>query len=294
MDVIVAASAGFCWGVERAVTKARELLAEGKGAVRTDGPLIHNERMMAQLRREGVDVAADPEAHRDGVLVVRAHGIPPGRRERLRKLRVTLADATCPDVARIQRTVEKYASQDFHVLIFGDTGHAEVVGLEGYARGRGHVISGPGDVRRLPELKNVCLVAQSTQFPPAFEKVAAAVRGRFPGAVVIDTICRATRARQEEMVQMARKVDAIVVVGGPHSANTLRLVQLARSHKPTFHVQSAAQIDRSAIGRYERVGLTAGASTPGFVIEEVRQALETIGPDGEADAGARRGVSPCE
>jgi len=276
MKVVLAKSAGFCWGVRRAVDKARSLASAQKAPIHTDGPLIHNDQMMEQLRREGIQECADASTLDRGTLMLRAHGIPPARRARLRELPLTLVDATCPDVASIQGLIRKYARRGYHILIYGDEGHAEVEGLMGFAEGHGYVIGSPGDVAALPPLDRVCLVSQSTQFPEAFETVADAVRARFPGTEILDTICRSTRERQRELVEIAGQVDAIVVVGGAHSANTVRLVELAAAHRPTFHVQTADQLNPADFATCTGVGLTAGASTPAFVIESVKAALEAM------------------
>lgn len=277
MEVVLAKSAGFCWGVNRAVEKARTLAAR-HGTVYTDGPLIHNEQMMAQLRQAGVAETDHPESVGNHPILIRAHGIPPHRRRRLAGLPGGVIDATCPDVARIQGLIRRYARRGYEVIIFGDSGHAEVIGLLGFAEGHGHVVSRPADVDTIPDFSALCVVSQSTQFPHDYDAIATAVRARFPKAeiVVLDTICESTRNRQNELLAIAETVDAIVIVGGSHSANTLRLVELAKTVRPTFHIQTADQIDPAAWRGFRRVGLTAGASTPSFVIEQVRAALEKL------------------
>jgi 4-hydroxy-3-methylbut-2-enyl diphosphate reductase len=262
------------------VEKARETVRRKGAPVWTDGPLIHNRQMMAELEREGVREAPQPEALRDGTLLIRAHGIPPDRRRLLAGLPINVEDATCPDVARIQGIIRQHAAQGYHILIFGDKGHAEVVGLLGYSEERGHVISRPDELEQLPPMSPVCLVSQSTQFPAAYEAVAAAARRRFPDIAVLDTICRSTKNRQRELLEIAAVADALVVVGGLHSANTLRLVELAQTLRPTVHVQTADQLDPADLRNVRTVGLTAGASTPQFIIEQVRQRLEAM-PQGE-------------
>jgi 4-hydroxy-3-methylbut-2-enyl diphosphate reductase len=274
MNVILAKSAGFCWGVKRAVDRARKLARERRGPVFTDGPLIHNRQMMDRLRADGVRETEDPAALREGVLLVRAHGIPPQRAAWLDTLSVPVEDATCPDVAKIQKLIREHARRGFSIVIFGDPGHAEVAGLLGYAGGRGVVVRSPDDAATLPVMDPVCLVAQSTQLPLSYDRIAEAVRARFPKAVVLDTICKSTRNRQQELIALADLVDAFVVVGGHHSANTLRLVELARSLKPTFHIETSDELPVAALRKFKTVGLTAGASTPAFMIEAVQNALE--------------------
>lgn len=296
MKVILAKSAGFCWGVKRAVDKARSLARENRGPIYADGPLIHNQQMMEQLRAEGVIEASDPQSiasnrnksargeggsdsalrTRAEILLIRAHGIPPDRRAMLEKLPVTLVDVTCPDVARIQGLIKKYSQKGYHVIIFGDVGHAEVTGLLGYAGGRGHVVSQIQDIDSLPEIGPVCLVSQSTQFPSSYAKIIKAVRQRFPDVEVLDTICESTKNRQKELIEIAETVDAIVVVGGAHSANTIRLVELAKTLKPTSHIQTSDQLRPEQFRNFRTVGLTAGSSTPGFIIEDVKKTLEKL------------------
>jgi 4-hydroxy-3-methylbut-2-enyl diphosphate reductase len=276
MDIILAKSAGFCWGVQRAVEKARQLSREGNRTIWVDGPLIHNQQMMDQLKAEGIQETQHPETLKDGTLMIRAHGIPPARRAFLQNLSCQLMDATCPDVARIQGIIRKHARQGYAVIIYGDAGHAEVTGLLGFAEKGGFVVSRTADVDGLPPLDPVCLVSQSTQFPAAYEEIAAAVQRRFPQVKVLDTICASTKRRQAELSEIAQQADAIVIVGDRHSANTLRLVELARSLKPTFHVQTADQLNPADFKTFQRVGLSAGASTPAFIIDAVKARLETF------------------
>jgi (E)-4-hydroxy-3-methyl-but-2-enyl pyrophosphate reductase len=273
---LLAKSAGFCWGVQRAVDQARQLAKAGALPIHTDGPLIHNSAMMDALRKEGIEATSTPEELTEGILLIRAHGIPPERRARLRRLPVKLADATCPDVAHIQGSIRKYARKGYAVIIFGDVGHAEVLGLLGFAENGGYIVSTPEDVANLPELKPVCMVSQSTQLPASYSTVTAAVMARFPHAVVLDTICESTRNRQKELQTLAAEADVIVVVGDTNSANTRRLVELAKSLRPAFAVQSAVEINPAAFRTYRTVALTAGASTPDFILNSVRTALDAI------------------
>lgn len=278
MNVIVAESAGFCWGVRRAVEKVRSVAATATATVYTDGPLIHNRQMIEQLHREGIAATDDLSEARGGTLVIRAHGVPPERRRELDALARELVDATCPDVARIQGLIRVHARKGHDIVIFGDKGHAEVTGLLGYAEGRGHVVGEPADVAGLPAaLDRVCLVSQSTQLPRSYAAIAAALRARFPDATVLDTICESTKRRQQDLEDLAQRVDALVIVGGGHSANTLRLVELARSLLPTVHIETADDIRASDFDGCTTLGVSAGASTPAFVIDEVRSRLEALG-----------------
>jgi 4-hydroxy-3-methylbut-2-enyl diphosphate reductase len=215
----------------------------------------------------------------NAVMVVRAHGISPERRAYLKSLDMEFRDATCPDVGIIAGKVRLHAKKGFRTVIFGDPQHPEVIGLLGYAEGQGHVISGPADIDALPDLgAKVCMVSQSTMFTDEFERLAERLRGRFPGTLVFDTICGATKDRQSDVVELRRQgCEAIVVIGGRHSANTVKLAKLVELQGlPCFHVETAAELDLSALGRFRTVGVTAGASTPAFLIDEVCRKLEAL------------------
>lgn len=279
MQVIRAKSAGFCWGVRRAVDAAAAFAREADGApVWTDGPLIHNSREVARLAALGVRTCADPAALPAGSrLLVRAHGIPPARRDWLASLPLELRDATCPKVTFIQKLCAKAAAEGRTVLILGDPDHAEVAGLLGHAGGRGRVVTGPADVAAAPDPGTpVALFSQSTQEPALFEATAAAVLARWPDAFVRNTVCDATRSRQGELADLAEKCGAIVVVGSPESANTQRLAALAARRRPTVVVDRAEALDPAAFAGVSAVGLTAGASTPDDLIAEVEARLASF------------------
>jgi 4-hydroxy-3-methylbut-2-enyl diphosphate reductase len=276
MKIILAKSAGFCWGVKRAVEKAREL-SQKNNSVFTDGPLIHNEQMISQLNSENITETNDPASVDKAPLLIRAHGIPPTRRSMLNSLNINITDATCPDVAKIQGLIRKHIKQGYTIIIYGDKGHAEVIGLEGYAEGNSFIVTSSDDIKKIPISKQpICLVSQSTQLPLAYDEIINAVHQRFPNAVILDTICKSTKNRQQELLDISENVDAIVVVGGSHSANTVRLIELAKTIKPTFHIQTADQLQQKDFKDFEAIGLTAGASTPDFIINEVQARLESF------------------
>lgn len=278
MEVLTARSAGFCFGVRRAVQRALAVAEEGQGNIYTDGPLIHNPGMLAELEYHGVRTTTEPERLPDGsVLLIRAHGIPPERRRFLQSLPVQIVDATCPEVARIQGLIRARVAKGREILILGDEGHAEVVGLLGHSQGHGHVLRDAASVAGLPaEWRDVTLVSQTTQDASAFKAVAAAVRERYPDAEILDTVCAATKSRQGELADLARRAEAIVVVGSPTSANSVRLAEIAARLRPSFLVQGPEEIDPAAFAGMRVVGLTAGASTPDATILAVRDRLQAI------------------
>ncbi|MDD4349767.1 MAG: 4-hydroxy-3-methylbut-2-enyl diphosphate reductase, partial [Opitutales bacterium] len=207
MKVIRAKSAGFCWGVDRAIRIAREFATIKNKTVFTDGPLIHNRQMMETLGAEGIREIGDYQSRdaiqlsetekANAVMVVRAHGISPERRKYLRELGMDFKDATCPDVGIIAGKIKQHSRKGYATVIFGDPDHPEVIGLMGYSEGKGHVVQNMADVEALPPLGPlVCMVSQSTMFTHEFEALANRLREQYPEAVVIDTICGATKERQ--------------------------------------------------------------------------------------------------
>ncbi|MEM8550577.1 MAG: 4-hydroxy-3-methylbut-2-enyl diphosphate reductase [Verrucomicrobiota bacterium] len=288
MEVLRAHSAGFCWGVERAINVAAKFAEEGKHPVYTDGPLIHNKQMMEKLEAVGIQEVGDYQSKTEvevsehdrehGVLVVRAHGISPERRAYLKNLGMNFKDATCPDVGIIAGKIKMHARKGFTTVMFGDPKHPEVIGLMGYTEGRGHVVKNEEDIHALPDLgEKVCFVSQSTMFTDEFERLGGILMEKYPEAQIFDTICGATKERQSDIhVLKDAGAEAIVVVGGRHSANTRKLAALVeKTGLPAYHVETASELDFEHLNtRYGKVGVTAGASTPEFLIQEVVEQLQ--------------------
>lgn len=288
MKVIRSQSAGFCWGVERAIDIAAKFADEGHHPVYTDGPLIHNRQMMEKLTQKGIREVGDYQSksevevtHRKGdepIMVVRAHGISPDRRKYLKGLDMEFRDATCPDVGIIAGKIRIHAKKGFSTVIFGDPHHPEVIGLMGYTEGNGHVIQSTEDIDNLPPLEKVCLVSQSTMFTQEFQHLSNHLRKAYPEAHVFDTICGATKERQTGVVELAGQgAEAIVVIGGKHSANTRKLALLAQQQKlPTYHIETWSDLNVEELENFDTVGVTAGASTPDFIIDDVCRRLESL------------------
>lgn len=289
MKVIRAQSAGFCWGVERAIDIARDFASKGRNPVYTDGPLIHNSQMMERLQAEGIrevgdyqsssKLSIDKESETNAVLVVRAHGISPERRKYLKSIGIDFKDATCPDVGIVAGKIRMHARKGYSTVIFGDEKHPEVIGLMGYTEGRGHPVRSHEDIDALPDLGDkVVMVSQTTMFTDDFHGLADHLKKRFPEALIFDTICGATKDRQGDIaVLFDQGVEAFVVIGGHHSANTCKLAMLARkTGLPTYHIETVKEIDEAEMSRYGTVGVTAGASTPEFLISKVCNHLAGI------------------
>ncbi len=264
-------------GVKLAMDKVLTLAEQGGGPIYTHGPLIHNPQAIEMLRTRGIrDLAECPEAN-GGTVVIRAHGVPDAVKHSLRARGLKVVDATCPHVLAAQRHIEHYAAQGYSIIIAGDKQHAEVEGLKSHAGPRCVVVTTPEEAQAAEVAEPACLVAQTTFNEETYARIAEVLRGRLRRIEVVQSICRATRERQEEALRLAGEVEAMVVVGGRHSANTRRLAEVAASTgKPAFHVETAAELDPEALSRFRVVGLTAGASTPNWVTHSVLQALEDI------------------
>jgi len=267
-------------GVRRAVDLAVDKSNLPGKKILTLGPLIHNTQTVEMLKERGVEVLDEdrppsPDAH----ILIRAHGIPPDKEHFYTQRGHTIIDGTCPKVKTVHRVIEKYRDQGFHIIIAGDEGHAEVVALQGYAGTAGHLIQSPADVDALPLFDKVCLVSQTTFDRRTFDEIADRIKSKYLNArvAVKKTICSATDRRQEETRELAKRVDAMIVVGSKHSANTLRLARISAKYAPhTQHVETENEIDWEPLVGCKTVGITAGASTPHWMIRRVRDHINFL------------------
>ncbi len=271
-SIKIATTAGFCKGVKRAVEKTLSVAKDKRNKTVTLGPVIHNPQVLEQLRQLGIKSIKKPDEGKGKHVVIRAHGIPPDVRDELKSMNATICDATCPDVARVQGIVKKYANRGYTVVIIGDAGHAEVQGLLGFAQKNGYVVSSLDDLKSLPDIEKLCIIAQTTQQKETFHQLAQALQERYGGkeCVLFDTICPATEERQNEVQVIAKEVDLMIVIGGRNSANTCRLAQIAQeTGTETLHIETDGELEEIDISKYPKVGITAGASTPNWMIRQV-------------------------
>ncbi|MDY6989060.1 MAG: 4-hydroxy-3-methylbut-2-enyl diphosphate reductase [Thermodesulfobacteriota bacterium] len=277
MRIKLAKTAGFCMGVRRAVEIVLDVANSQDGPIYTFGPLIHNPQVLEILAEKGVSILDDLSVKGPGSVVIRAHGVPPQTKQALSDSGLTVIDATCPRVVKVQTIIAKYAKQGYGVIIVGDRDHPEVTGLLGYAKGQGHVVSCLEDLDQLPCLERAIVVAQTTQDGRFFTAVARTIKEHFSHFKLFDTICDSTHKRQAEVRNMARSVEAVVVVGGRNSGNTQRLAQVVEQEGvPAFHVEREEELERKAIEPFKTVAVTAGASTPNWVIKKVCRTLEGL------------------
>jgi 4-hydroxy-3-methylbut-2-enyl diphosphate reductase len=283
VKVIRAKVLGFCMGVRRAVDLAVEA-AESAGPLRrvyTLGPLIHNPRALEELRRRGVEALEKIPGGPGGIFIIRAHGVPPGLEEELKR-RGRLVDATCPRVKQSQLKVRQLEGGAYRIFLAGEKNHGEIIAIQGYAPSclvvgnREDAEEAAAKLReREPEAKTA-LVGQTTISPGEYQSIASAIEKYFPRLRVFDTICAATRDRQESLRELLPEVEGVVVAGGKESANTRRLLAIAREGgKPAWLVEDPRDIPPEAAA-CAVLGLSAGASTPGDLIDEIEEALTRL------------------
>ena len=264
-------------GVRRAVETTLDVIQKEDTGVSTLGPLIHNPQVLNLLEERGVKVLRDIPEKESGTVIIRAHGVPPVHKKRLQMAGATVKDATCPHVVKVQVIIKKYLKQGYATVIIGDSKHAEVEGLVGYAGSLGRVVSSRADVEKLDLHTPYIIVSQTTQDETIFAELSRMILERFPGGKIFNTICDATHNRQEEVRSLCHEVEAMVVVGGKDSANTKRLAEIAEGMGcPVFLVETEDELDLAALSEYECVGVTAGASTPTWMINRVVRILEAL------------------
>jgi 4-hydroxy-3-methylbut-2-enyl diphosphate reductase len=269
MKITIARTAGFCMGVRRAVDMVLDAANKSDTPIYTYGPLIHNPQVLEMLETKGISrLDTIPETGK-GMVLIRAHGVPPEDEAALEAAGFTVINATCPRVVRVQVIIRKFAKKGYATIIVGDENHPEVVGLLGYARGNGHAVTTMEQLQALPEFDNAVVVAQTTQNTALYDQVKAFCAAHRPHYEVFDTICGSTERRQQEVRHLAATHDAVIVVGGRESGNTRRLAQVAAETRAVAtHIESVSEIDFTALSGVKSIAITAGASTPNWVITD--------------------------
>jgi len=276
MKIRIAKKAGFCMGVRRAVNLVLSALNQGKYPIYTYGPLIHNPQTLELLNKLGVKIIRDlKDDFPSGVCIIRAHGIPPQEKEELSKKHEIL-DGTCPRVLKVQALAKKAISEGKEVVIIGDKEHAEIKGILGVLQNKGYVVSSFEDLKNLPELKNYVILSQTTQDENLFKTLSQAILEKYPQGEIINTICKATEVRQNEVRNLSKISSSIIVIGGKFSANTNRLAEIAKKEgKKVYLIEKTEEIPLEEIKKEKIVGITAGASTPNWLINEVVDFLKS-------------------
>ncbi len=278
MQVILAESAGFCFGVKRAVDTVYEKIKTSESPVYTFGPIIHNEEVVEDLEKKGVHAVSDLNELKQlpkGIMVIRSHGISREVYRQIEREGFEIVDATCPFVLKIHRIVEEYSKKQYHIIIIGSDTHPEVEGIRGWsAPDRTTVLKTKEEAENitLKEGEKACIVSQTTFNYNKFQELVEIIEKKGYDIVVLNTICNATEERQREAARIAEQADAMIVIGGSHSSNTQKLFEICKKEcENTYYIQTLKDLDLRLFLSIDNVGITAGASTPKNIIEEVRQ-----------------------
>ena len=282
MKVIKAKTAGFCFGVKRAVDTVYEQVDVCDGPIYTYGPIIHNEEVVKDLESKGVVVLRTEEELdnvENGTVIIRSHGVEKRIYDKLEAKGLRVVDATCPFVKKIHNIVRKESAEGKYILIIGNPDHPEVIGIRGWAGEHAAVIRNADDIENIDFSKNrkICVVSQTTFNYNKFKDLVEIIKKKSYDSSVLNTICNATKERQTEAESIAESVDAMIVIGDKHSSNTQKLFEICRmACNNTYYIQTLDDLNLNQLGSVETVGITAGASTPNNIIEEVQNNVRII------------------
>lgn len=283
MTITLADSAGFCFGVKRAVDTVYQLLEDREQQVYTLGPIIHNEQVVEDLTSKGVGVVSAPEditanVGKNTTLVIRSHGVSHDVIQRIQQKKLTYEDATCPFVKKIHETVQEYSAKDYRIIIIGSKEHPEVQGILGWTNGRGSVIETiqeAHDFSLMDASEKICIVAQTTFNYKKFQDLVEIISKKGYDIIAVNTICNATSTRQKEAEELAARSDAMIVIGGKHSSNSRKLYEICKNQcENTFFIQTVDDLKDVSFDSFTSLGITAGASTPNNIIQEVLEACQ--------------------
>jgi small subunit ribosomal protein S1 len=279
LEILVAKSAGFCFGVQNAINKAEGMSGE-EGNVYTYGPIIHNKQVVENLKNKGIDVLNKiSEAKENDKVIIRSHGISKAEHEELLEKGVEVLDATCPYVKHIHKIVESKYNEGYKIIIIGDQNHPEVKGINGWCNNSAVIINSEEDINNLSErLGKICIVAQTTYNQEKWYSYVCKLIKTSKEIVVYNTICNATELRQNEAIELSKQVEAMIVIGGKESSNTRKLYEICKENcSKTIFVETADEINLKELEGVNKVGITAGASTPDYIIRDVIDKLQSNG-----------------
>lgn len=275
MDIILAKEAGFCFGVKRAIDMSMKTHEKGISFA-TFGELIHNKQVVKSLEDLGI-YAVESFDDLDGKSVlIRSHGIPKQLYEEAKSRGIKTIDGTCPYVKKIQNLAARYSQEGYDIIIVGDKDHPEVIGVSGWATSPVHVLGSVEEALSLPKLSKACIVSQATLTMKKWEDVLNVVRTKVDELIENNTICEATRERQSSAEELSKEVDMMIVIGGKHSSNTMKLLEVCKRHcNNSYHIETLDEIKMINFSNCDKIGITAGASTPDWIIIEVINALKS-------------------
>ncbi|UDN63687.1 4-hydroxy-3-methylbut-2-enyl diphosphate reductase [Clostridioides sp. ES-W-0016-02] len=279
MNVKIAKNAGFCFGVKRAMKMAWDEVEKNDSGIYALGPLIHNKQAVARYEQKGlktvdeIDIIPDYEN-----MIIRSHGVPEKVYKEAKNKKLKIVDTTCPFVKKIHTVVSEYHNKGYEIIVIGDMKHPEVIGINGWCENSAIIIKAVEQMENMEfdNSKQYCVVAQTTINPDLYSNIVNKLADKLENIVFNDTICSATKTRQEAAKALAGEVDCMIVIGGKHSSNTQKLVKVCEDLVPTFAMETKDELDVNMLKKYKTLGVTAGASTPDWIIEEVITFIENL------------------
>ncbi|TFZ39779.1 bifunctional 4-hydroxy-3-methylbut-2-enyl diphosphate reductase/30S ribosomal protein S1 [Soehngenia longivitae] len=282
MEVIISKNAGFCFGVERAINTALKTI-ENEEIVYSYGPLVHNQQVVDYLEDKGIITVDSIEGlmgKDTGAVIIRSHGLPKHTIEEIEKLGFKIVDCTCPFVKSVHNKVSEYSSKGYNIIIVGDKDHPEVIGINGWCDNQAYIVNTIEDAKNLDFMDKICIVSQTTNNIDKFTEISKIVEEKANEAIIFNTICNATRLRQESVAELAKQVDAMIVLGGNNSSNTKKLADISRIYNDNVYLlESISEISLQELNKFNKIGITAGASTPDWIIKEAVRVMENFNKD---------------
>lgn len=275
MDLLIAKNSGFCFGVEKAVKTTLHTLDENKYNVFSLGPIIHNKQVINLLESKGLKIINNIKDVNKGKVIIRSHGVPLDVYSYAKKIGLELIDCTCPFVRNVQKKANEFFNNGYTIVVIGDPKHPEVIGINGWCNNKAIIVNSENDINLVPLCDKLCIVSQTTITLEKFKKLSQLVKQKGKSVKIFNTICNATNIRQESTKEIAKKVDVMIVIGGHHSSNTRKLAEISKEYCPNvYHIETLNELPIDKLKSFKTIGVTAGASTPDWIIKDVVKKLE--------------------
>ena len=269
MNIIIAKNSGFCFGVKRAIEMTNNKLEEVNSNLYSYGDLIHNPQVVSELENKGLKKINNNKVIKNSNVVVRAHGVTKKEIDNMTDLNINILDGTCPYVKTVHEKVEDYMNKGYNIVIIGNPNHPEVIGINGWCSNKAYIVDNIEDAKELPQLDKICIVSQTTNTYEKFYQLSEEVKKKGKVVEIFNTICSATTKRQNSTEELAKIVDAMVVIGGYKSSNTVKLKEISEKYcENVFHIETIHNLPLQNITKFNTIGITAGASTPDWIIKE--------------------------
>lgn len=275
MKIIIAENSGFCFGVKKAISRTFDASRKSRKNIFTYGPLIHNKQVIEELNSLGVKATDDIKEARDSILIIRSHGVSLEIYDKARQYNIELIDATCPFVRKVQKIAREHYEKGYQVIIVGNPNHPEVIGINGWCNNNAIIVENIQDVDILPNFRKICIVAQTTITFEKWDEITKKLKEKADEIKIFNTICLATKERQEACAKLASEVDIMIVIGGYHSSNTQKLYNISKKYcDKTIHIETFDELPLNLFNKDSVIGITAGASTPEWIINDVIKKLK--------------------